>query len=218
MATQPAMFPEIDGPDFLRDEAIQKVGEEVLWAHGKVGGPLFEVAEVIHNEDIRILWLRNDKPFDPTKDEESHENVGKCIKAPGLWRDVTGYDVVIWLRGYFWDRWPAEIREASVLHELLHVEVKRNKNEEARVATRKHDVEDFVAVVKLYGPVVGDAARYIRAATIRATPDSDIACVGSNHVPGCEHMAGDVPKRTTPDFTPAQGEAAAADLDAEGLT
>jgi hypothetical protein len=167
MATQPAMFPEIEGPDFIRDEAIAAVGQTVLSAHGKVGGPLFEVAGAVRNEDIRILWLRNDKPFDPDKEEETHETVGKCIKAPGVWHDVTGYDIAIWLRGYFWDRWPEELREAFTLHELLHIEIRTPKSGAIKAAIRKHDVEDFVEVVKRYGPVVGDSARYIRAATLK---------------------------------------------------
>lgn len=168
MAVQAKAFPEIEGPDFIRDEAIAGVGEAVLGRHGRVGGPLFSVNEAFRDEEISILWLRNDKPFDPDKDEATHETVGKCIKAPGVWRDVTGYHVAIWLRGYFWDLWSPDEREAFLLHELLHVEVKRTKDGAARFSIAKHDVEDFVAVVKAYGPVVGDSARYIRAGTVRA--------------------------------------------------
>lgn len=116
---QPALFPEFEGPDFIRDEAIETVGQAVLSAHGKVGGPLFEVARAVRDEEIRILWLRNDKPYDPEKDDEGHDTVGKCVKAPGLWHDVTGYDVAIWLRGWFFDKWRPEQREAFTLHELL---------------------------------------------------------------------------------------------------
>lgn len=191
---QPALFPEIEGPDFIRNEAIEKVGQAVLAQHGKVGGPLFEVARAVRDEEIRILWLRNDKPYDPEKDDEDHDTVGRCVKAPGLWHDVTGYDVAIWLRGYFWDRWRAEQQEAFVLHELLHVEIRRDKDEQLKVGVAKHDVEDFVAVMRLYGPIVGDSAAYVRAATRSITPQSDIACVGSNHVPGCEHFP-DVPRK-----------------------
>lgn len=199
MASPQVMFPEIEGPDFIRDEAIEKVAQEVLSAHGKVGGPLFATAKAIRDEEVRVLFLRNDKPFDPEKDEETHEVVGKCVKAPGIWHDVTGYDVAIWLRGWFWDHWHPDQREAFTLHELLHIEVTRDKNEKAKVAVAKHDVEDFVAVMRLYGPVVGASAAYIRAATVRSVPpQSDIACVGNNHVPGCEHMGGEVPPAKGP--------------------
>ena len=193
---QPALFPEIEGPDFIRSDDIAEVAKTVLSEHGKVGGPLFAVAKAIRDEEIYVLWLRNDKPYDPDKDEETHETVGKCIKAPGLWHDVTGFDVAIWLRGWFWDRWRPEQREAFTLHELLHVEIKRDKDDQAKVAVAKHDVEDFVAVMRLYGPVTGASAAYVRAATVRSVPpESAIACIGSNHVPGCEHTGGEIPPK-----------------------
>ena len=172
MALQPAMFPDIEGPEFLRDDAVAEVSRTVLSKHGKVGGPLFEVAKAIRDEEIHVLWLRNDREFDPNGEEVTHETAGKCIKASRLWHDVTGFHVAIWLLGYAWDRWTPEQQEAFVLHELLHVEIKRNKDLEAKVAVRKHDVEDFVDVVRLYGTVVGDSARYVRAATIKPAAES----------------------------------------------
>src|SRR5919108_353552 len=173
---QPALFPEIEGPDFTRSEAIDKVGQAVLSKHGKAGGALFEVARAARDEEIRILWLRNDKPFDPEKDDEGHDVVGKCVKAPRLWHDVTGYDVAIWLRGWFFDRWSEQEQEAFTLHELLHIEIKRDKDGQAKVAVAKHDVEDFVAVVRHYGTVVGDSARYVRAATVQPAKDESEGC------------------------------------------
>lgn len=164
---QSRLFPEIESPDFIRDEAIAAVAKEVLSAHGKVGGPVFEVAKAIRDDEVNLLWLRNDKPFDELNEDLNHDTAGKCIKAPGVWHDVTGFDVAIWLRGYWWDRWDAHVCQAAVLHELLHVEIKRTKNGQAKVAIRKHDVEDFVAVAKLYGPIFGEAGAYVRAATVR---------------------------------------------------
>lgn len=167
MAMQTAAFPEIEGPDFIRDDAIASVGQTVLSAHGKVGGPLFEVAKALRDGEVYVLWLRNDKPFDELNEDLNHDTAGKCIKAPGVWHDVTGFDVAIWIRGYWWDKWDAHTREAAMLHELLHVEIKRDKNMVAKVAIRKHDVEDFVAVARLYGPIFGEAAGYVRAATVK---------------------------------------------------
>lgn len=169
---QPRLFPEIESPDFIRDDAIAAVGQTVLSAHGKVGGPLFEVARAIRDDEVNVLWLRNDKPFDELNEDLNHDAAGKCIKAPGVWHDVTGYDVAIWIRGYWWDKWDARTREAALLHELSHVEVKRTKDGQAKVAIRKHDVEDFVAVAKLYGPIFGDAASYVRAATVKPAGES----------------------------------------------
>jgi len=157
MALQPVMFPEIEGPDFVRSSEVADVAEDVLRIHGKAGGigRLHPVARAIADEEIHVLWLLNAKPFDPEKDEEGHDTAGKCVKAPGLWHDVTGFDVAIWIREYFWNRWDEQTRRAAVLHELLHVEVDRDKNDQAKVRIRKHDVEDFVDVVRHYGPIFG---------------------------------------------------------------
>jgi len=157
MALQPVMFPEIEGPDFVRSTEVAGVAEDVLRIHGKVGGigRLHPVARAIADEEIHVLWLLNAKPFVPEKDEEGHDTAGKCVKAPGLWHDVTGFDVAIWIREYFWNRWDEQTRRAAVLHELLHVEVDRDKNDQAKVRIRKHDVEDFVDVVRHYGPIFG---------------------------------------------------------------
>jgi hypothetical protein len=215
---QPSMFPDIEGPDFVRSEAIADVAETVLTKHGRVGGAgrLFPVARAIRDEEIRVLWLRNDKPFDPEKDDLDHDAVGKCIKAPTLWHDVTGYDIAIWIRGYFWDRWEALLQEAVVLHELLHIEINRDKDDQVKLALRKHDLEAFADVARFYGPVEGEAQAYLRAAAVwdgdqvptsiksrtsrpksaaadvpAAAPPADpdaLVCEGSNHVPGCEHF------------------------------
>lgn len=198
------------------------------------------------------MWLLNEKPFnDETEDDQEPEIAGRCIKAPKLWRDVTGIDVVIWARKHFWDQFGIDLRRALVLHELLHIEVKRDKDGAAKIALRKHDVEDFVDIARKYGPnaLAGDGGRYVRAAALfagepepamrgrstsrRASPAqaaarpavglahdlvdavvadpearardhatidenaaaTELVCVGSNHVPGCVHMGGEIPPK-----------------------
>ena len=165
---QPSMFPDIEGPDFVKSSEVADVGETVVRIHGRGIGQLGPVAEAITEEEIHVLWLLNTKPFDPEKDEEGHDAAGKCIKAPGLWHDVTGYDVAIWIREYFWKQWDEPTRRAAILHELLHVEVDRDKDDQVKVKIRKHEVEDFVAVALAYGPIFGDAPRYVRAAAVFA--------------------------------------------------
>lgn len=174
-ALQPAMFPDIEGPDFVKSEAVAEVAEEVLRIHGRAEGVarLYPVARAIAEEEIHVLWLLNAKPFDPEKDEEEHDTAGKCLKAPRLWHDVTGFDVAIWLREGYWEEWDQPTREAAVLHELLHVEVERDKNDQPKVRIRKHDVEDFVDVVRHYGPMFGEAGAYVRAATVKPAKDGE---------------------------------------------
>lgn len=250
MALQPSMFPEIDGPEFVRSDEVREVGETVLDLHGGSGGvaPLYPIAQAIRDGELRILWLMNEKPY-KDDEEEKHGVAGKCVKAPRLWHDVTGYHFAIWIRQHFWNEWDPEIRRAAVLHELLHIEVKRDKDGQPKFSTAPHDVEDFVDVVRQYGPIFGEGPRLVRAAALFAGEpapilsrtrgkdkivrdaahavvdavaapelreglhrqvdrdadamgipgEDDVACVGSNHVPGCEHMGGVVPKRTVGD-------------------
>lgn len=165
-ALQPVMFPDVEGPDFVRSTEVADVADTVLNKHGKVGGVglLHATARAIADEEVHVLWLLNTKPFDPEKDAEGHDVAGKCVKAPGLWHDVTGFDVAIWIREYFWKRWDQPTREAALLHELLHVEVDRDQDNNPKVKIRKHEVEDFVDVVRHYGPIFGEGARLVRAA------------------------------------------------------
>lgn len=169
---QPAMFPDLEGPDFVRSEEVADVAADVLRIHGRKVGRLGEIEEAIEAGEVRVLYLLNTKPLDELTERQEHDTAGKCMKAPRLWHDVTGYDVAIWIREHFWKGWDVEVRRAAVLHELLHVDVERDKNDQARVRIRKHDVESFVDVARLYGPIEGDAAAYVRAATMRATEDA----------------------------------------------
>lgn len=254
MAVQPKIFEDLEGPDFVRSSDVEAVGEKVLDLHGGIGGVarLHPIAEAIRDGELSILWLMNEKPFnDETEDDQEPEIAGRCVKAPRLWHDVTGHHFAIWIRKHFWDLFGSELRRAVVLHELLHIEVKRDKDGQPKFAVRKHDVEDFVDVARQYGPnaLAGDGGRYVRAAAqfagepepilsrkhgkdkvVRdaahavveavAPPatredlhrqidreadamgipgDDQLPCVGSNHVPGCEHAGGVVPMRTVGD-------------------
>lgn len=159
VALDPVLWPEIEGPEFIRSDEVAAVAQQVLAEHGKSGGVarVYDTARAIRDGEVHALWLLNDKPFDELNEEKSHDAAGKCLKAPRLWHDVTGFDVVIWIRGYFWRRADARVRAAMLLHELLHVEIRRTKENEAKIAIRKHDVEDFVDVVRHYGPIFGYA-------------------------------------------------------------
>lgn len=172
-ALQPQIFPDLEGADFIRSDEVAEVGDEVLRLHGQAGGVgrLLQVARAIREGEVAVLWLLNAKPFDVLNERLEHDTAGKCLKAPRLWHDVTGYHVAIWIRQHFWDEWTPDVRRAAILHELLHVEVERDKNDQAKVRIRKHDVEDFVDVARLYGPIFGEAGAYTRAATVRPAAD-----------------------------------------------
>lgn len=166
----PVLFPDIEGPEFVKADEVAAVAQTVLAKHGKAGGVarLYPIAQALDGAEFSIAYLFNAKPFDPFKDEVSHDAAGKCLKAPKLWQNVTGIDVAIWLREAFWREWPDDVREAAVLHELLHVDVSHDDKGFLHLAVRKHDLEDFVDVARIYGPLFGygegGAPAYVRAA------------------------------------------------------
>ena len=170
-ALQPAMFPEIVGADFVRSEAVADVAEDVLRIHGVPGTRLQPVAQAIGDGDLHVLYLLNAKPLAEDEDLGKHDVAGKCIKAPALWRDVTGYDVAIWIRGAIWRDLDEQGRRAILMHELLHVDIDYDKDNQPKLALRKHDVEGFVDVAKHYGPIEGEGAAYVRAATVKPAGD-----------------------------------------------
>lgn len=145
------------GQDFVRSEEIEEVAGRLIEKHAfRLGA--------IHS--IRVLYLLNGKPFDEEKEERSHDAIGKAIKAPVLWRDVSGYDAVIWVRGYFWGKFDARQREAIVLHELLHLDV----DAEGALRIAKHEIEEFGLVVREYGRWLEDIDLFARQLSLFEEP------------------------------------------------
>lgn len=165
MAIAPVLFPEVEGPEFIEGPGLASVAEEVLHRHGAAGGigRLFNTRLAIRDEQIRVLYLINTKPFDPMKDDITHDAIAKTVKAPRLWHDVTGYDAVIWARSYFWDQFTAEQQAAVALHELIHLDVEFDDDGQPKLRLRKHDVEDFNEVIRYYGAFLPSRARFFEA-------------------------------------------------------
>lgn len=211
MAVQQPAFPELEGPDFVRSSEVEAVGAKVLELHGGVGAPLHEVAVLVGEQELRILWLLNEKPFTDAEDDQQPEIAGRCVKAPKLWHDVTGVDYAIWVRAHFWNDFGTELRRAVLLHELEHIEIKRDANGIPKFGTRKHDVEDFVDVARHYGPsaLAGFGGQYVRAAMAFAGEPAPIA-TGRKPRPVARDAGkpGDKPRELAHEFVDAVGEAA----------
>jgi len=77
---------------------------------------------------------------------------GKCSRATGKWSYLTGYDYVIEVWEPFWNRVSDYAREALVYHELLHIQKQVTAKGKVKWTVRKHDVEEFLDVVREYGP------------------------------------------------------------------
>jgi hypothetical protein len=105
---------------------------------------------------IALAWRMNLNP-----DADSHLILGKCVKASDLQRELSEYDFVILLNREVWfdDEFTADKKRALMDHELCHAAVSVDKDnvprrdERGRLVfrTRKHDIEEFQAIVHRHG-------------------------------------------------------------------
>lgn len=110
----------------------------------------------ISEAKIAIAWRENLKA-----DKDGHLILGKCIKASDLQRELAEYDFVILLNREVWE--DPEFTDAKKLalvdHELCHAAVAVDKDnvprrdERGRLVwrTRRHDIEEFRAIVQRHG-------------------------------------------------------------------
>lgn len=123
----------------------------------KIAGTLIRRHEIValSTEDLRIAYMERLGE----RSGEGEEAIAKCQKASPLWRDLAGYDVVIWAWAEVWEQLESRQREALVLHELLHI----GRNRTGGVKLRKHDLEEFAMVVLHYGPWDGPVELFGKA-------------------------------------------------------
>jgi hypothetical protein len=110
------------------------------------------------SETIRIAYVWETKPFDPSKDEYTPHVIARVRKAPTLWRCLTGYDLVMQFRRWFWQRFTPEQREAVVFHELAHIGFT-----DSGIELRHHDIEEFNSVVRHFGPAIPGRRAFLAA-------------------------------------------------------
>jgi hypothetical protein len=151
-------FPETAEPEFVEAPEVEVLARTLLARHEE----LVSLAAETQGEDatISIAYVFDTAPFDPAKDEVTHETLGKATKASPLWRCLTDHHAVIAIRRYFWERFDESRRSAVLFHHLLHVEV----TGPGKIRIRKHSVEEFTAVVARYGPYLPDRKAFVDAA------------------------------------------------------
>lgn len=140
-STAPTLADE--GADYSPSAEMKKVAIALIRRHSGIAALV---------EDLRIAYL--ERAGEPSG--EGEEAIAKCQKASPLWRDLAEYDVVIWAWSYWWDLFEPRQREALMLHELCHID----RTEKGGVKMRRHDVEEFIAVVHQYG--VWDGFSHLR--------------------------------------------------------
>lgn len=119
-----------------------------------------------HLDEARfaLAWRKALKP-----DPDGKLVLGKCRKCSDLDRELAEYDFVIILNREAWlEDFDPQQREALLYHELCHAGVTRGKDgeikrdEKGRIVfrLRKHDIEEFSAVVERYGLYKADLAHF----------------------------------------------------------
>lgn len=105
---------------------------------------------------IALAWHTGWKP-----DRDGKIILGRCKRCTDIERELAPYDFVISLLQDFWESEDVTDlqRDALLDHELYHAGVAYSADDEPRIdardrpvfRTRKHDTEEFVAVIKTHG-------------------------------------------------------------------
>jgi hypothetical protein len=126
-----------------------------------------------HHSDLReariaLAWCMSWKP-----DVDGRVTLGQCKKASDLDRELAPFDFVILLRRAFWlDLRVNDAQRAALLdHELCHAARKFDDNGEPVVdergrnvyRVRKHDIEEFTAIVHRHGTYKADLEDFAAA-------------------------------------------------------
>lgn len=102
--------------------------------------------ESIRDSGVRIIFLGSDYE----KKSQGRTVFGECEKIPGKYRWAINYDMAIIVYEPNVERFTEEQLRILLLHELMHVGVKVDGNEETYCVV-PHDVEDFRAIIDKYG-------------------------------------------------------------------
>lgn len=176
-------------------KGLTRVSYEVIHQDTIIGQPIYKLRDELvdaHHEELKhakiaLAWCTSWRP-----DVDGRVVIGKCKRASELDRELTGatYDFVILLSKSFWQdlRVTAAQRAALLDHELCHAAVKLDErtgdpavNERRRVIyrLRKHDVEEFSAVIRRHGTYkrdLEDFAAALRQADLRESFTPCEAC------------------------------------------
>lgn len=91
----------------------------------------------------------------------------KFIKAPPVWRAISGYSAIVWVRDAIWRVLSAEQREALIAHQLSH----GTTNDRGELVVAHHDSEEFAWVARQYGPWNDGVELFGKQLSLFGTPD-----------------------------------------------
>lgn len=105
--------------------------------------PLFED---IKDSDAAIVCLGSDLE----KKSTGKTIFGECEKIPTKYKWIIPYDFTITIYEPNVERFTDEQIRILIMHELLHVGIEKDGNEE-KYYIRPHDIEDFRLILERYG-------------------------------------------------------------------
>lgn len=137
--------------------AVIKVVAKMVKAHHKH----------LMNAKIVPAWMLGKKP-----DKDGHVVLGRMRKCSELERELHGRDAILLLNQAYWRTFSEAQREALVDHELCHLDQVLDADLEPAVdghgkpkfRIRKHDLEEFRAVVERHGCYLADLKEFAQAA------------------------------------------------------
>ena len=174
----------------------KKVAYELIGDGTPIGTPMYLLLSDLvtqHHEEIRdariaLAWALSWKP-----DVDGRVVLGKCKKASELDRELAAFDFIILLNRKFWQDFEVtdHQRRALLDHELCHAAVSYDKDGEPVVdergrkvyRTRKHDIEEFTAIVSRYGCYKRDLEQFAASLRRREIPEFT-ACAECRDTPG----------------------------------
>lgn len=155
-----------------------------------------------HHPDLRtariaIAWQTAWKP-----DVDGRVTLGKLKRASDLDRELAAFDFVVLLHRAFWtDERVTDLQRRALLdHELHHAALKLDpkgepvEDERGRKVfrTRKHDVEEFTAIVQRYGLWTSELESLAKAFQRQAQKNPFAPCAQCADSPGwIPHARGD---------------------------
>lgn len=149
------LFPDTFVEPFIRAPELEELADDVIASFDE-----FEPIQTAIREGLRLTYVWETKPFDPSKDELQPHTIAKVTKASPLWKALAETELVIQFRQAFWAAFSDDQRRAVVHHELTHIEV----DEGLKISLRKHDVEDFRQTIRRFGPILPGRAALVKAA------------------------------------------------------
>lgn len=108
---------------------------------------------------IALAWMHEVKP-----DRDGRLVWGRTRKVSSQERIFHNHDFVITLNCAVWAELDDQSKRALIDHELSHCGSKTNDEGEVSYYLRKHDLEEFVGIVRRYGLWKSDIEAFVNAA------------------------------------------------------